>query len=94
MFGEFLIAETLQGRLPHKSSRLGLKVSKKFGHAAQRNLFKRRIREIFRCHPKLLSGNYSLVISPRSKARDAPFCTLQKDFNQLITSLVNSVQAS
>jgi len=47
--------------------RFGISVSKRFGNAVRRNLFKRRIREMVRRKKGSLSG-WDVVIHPRNKA--------------------------
>ena len=48
--------------------RLGLSVSRKVGNAVVRNLFKRRVREIFRLHQQLVVFGCEMVVIPRKEA--------------------------
>ena len=52
---------------------ISLNVSKK---AVERNLLKRRMREIIRCHPELLAGGFDVVFLIRKQS-------LSLDFNKL-----------
>jgi ribonuclease P protein component len=51
-------------------ARLGLSVSRKFGSSPQRNLFKRRLREIFRLLSGQIKKGAEMVVIPRPPARD------------------------
>ncbi|MDQ6961013.1 MAG: ribonuclease P protein component [Mariprofundaceae bacterium] len=44
---------------------LGLAVSRKYGNAVQRNRLKRRMREVYRCHP-LRHLSVDILIIPRT----------------------------
>lgn len=58
--------------------RLGLSVSKKVGGAVQRNLLKRRFREIFRLNQARLAWGVELVVIPRKEAGDLSYQELEK----------------
>jgi ribonuclease P protein component len=60
--------------------RLGLSVSKKLGGAVQRNLFKRRLREIFRLHQEQLQAGLELVVVPRKVAGIWGYFELENSF--------------
>jgi ribonuclease P protein component len=58
--------------------RLGLSVSRKVGGAVQRNVLKRRIREIFRLNQSKLIQGVELVIIPRKEAVVLSYQDLEK----------------
>ena len=58
--------------------RLGLSVSRKVGGAVQRNVLKRRIREIFRLNQVQLVQGVELVVIPRKEAGDLSYQELEK----------------
>jgi len=61
-----------------KKPQLGLIVSKKYGNAVQRNLFKRRCRSIFNIHIIKHNINYFIIIKP--KINNLTFSTINKRF--------------
>jgi ribonuclease P protein component len=61
-------------------SRLGLTVSRKFGGAVDRNLMKRRIREIFRNRRGSLPAGLDLVVNVRQGSGSTPFERLDAEF--------------
>ena len=63
-----------------KTSRLGLTVSAKLGHAVVRNRMRRRLREIYRANEGDLLSGYDIVIVARSAAIDADFSVLSRAF--------------
>ncbi len=67
---------------PAHASRVGIVVSRKFGHAVKRNLFKRRVREIFRQNKNLLPRGWDFVVLPKHKAGEFPadYQSLYQDF--------------
>ena len=56
---------------------IGYSVSKKIGKAVQRNLLKRRLREICR-QADFVKPNYNYVLLAREGAGELPFAELQK----------------
>jgi ribonuclease P protein component len=61
-------------------SRLGVAATRKMGNAVERNRAKRLAREIFRRHKP--SSAYDIVIVPRREMLDAPFPSLEADFDR------------
>jgi ribonuclease P protein component len=57
--------------------RLGLSVSKKVGGAVQRNLLKRRIREIFRLNQEKIGLGVEVVVIPRKEASGLSYQELE-----------------
>jgi len=66
-----------------RCAKLGITVSKKFGTAVQRNLFKRRIREAFRQIHHELPAGLQIHVSPKTNTVP-PFAQIQEDFTLLI----------
>jgi ribonuclease P protein component len=62
--------------------RLGIAATRKMGNAVERNRAKRLAREIFRRH-KLTAG-YDIVIVPRREMLDAPFASLEADYDRVL----------
>jgi ribonuclease P protein component len=62
--------------------RLGLSVSRKFGSSPQRNMFKRRVREIFRLLAGRMKPGVDLVVIPRPPARALKYVHLAEKFNK------------
>ena len=60
------------------TSRFGVAATRKLGSAVERNLAKRRSRELFRRH-KVAAG-LDIIIVPRRDLLDAPFTTLEADY--------------
>ena len=60
--------------------RLGITASKKVGNAVERNLVKRRLREIFRQQVPEIKQSADLVVIARHSALEAPFSELREDF--------------
>lgn len=64
--------------------RLGVSVSKQFGSAVQRNLFKRRVREVFRAEKHRLPPGMSIHVSPRNGIGMPTLAQVKEDFNLVI----------
>jgi ribonuclease P protein component len=62
--------------------RCGVAATRKLGRAVERNRAKRLAREIFRRH-KIAAG-YDIVIVPRREMLDAPFASLEADYDRAI----------
>jgi ribonuclease P protein component len=58
--------------------RFGVAATKKLGSAVERNLAKRRSRELFRRH-KVAAG-LDIIIVPRRDLLDAPFTSIEADY--------------
>jgi ribonuclease P protein component len=56
-------------------------VSKKFGSAVKRNLFKRRVREVFRAEKERLEPGLCIHVSPRGPASVPTLAQVREDFN-------------
>ena len=82
---EWTIAYRVRPTAPGRSfaPRLGLSVSRKMGGAVQRNLFKRRLREIFRLNQQRLSSGAEIVVIPRKEVGVWDYSELEKRFFSL-----------
>lgn len=67
---------------PAASPRLGIAASKKLGGAVERNLAKRRMREVFRT--AALSTPLDIVVIPRRELLSAPFESVRREFATLV----------
>jgi ribonuclease P protein component len=66
---------------------MGLIVSKKYGNAVQRNLFKRRCRSIFKSIIVDRDIGYALVVRP--KKRGVTYISIKESFNSVYDKLSN-----
>jgi ribonuclease P protein component len=64
------------------SQRCGIAATRKLGSAVERNRAKRLAREIFRRH-KTAPG-YDVVIVPRREMLDAPFASLEAEYDRAL----------
>ena len=78
--GRFMTVFLLANGRP--GPRLGVAATRKLGGAVERNRAKRLAREIFRRH-KIAAG-YDIVIVPRREMLDAPFATLETDYDRAL----------
>ncbi|HUU96750.1 MAG TPA: ribonuclease P protein component [Phycisphaerae bacterium] len=62
--------------------RIGIAASKKLGGAVERNLAKRRMREVFRLGAT--PSGIDIVVIPRRELLAAPFESVQREFASLI----------
>tara|TARA_Y100000588_G_scaffold367887_1_gene435138 strand:+ start:1101 stop:1376 length:276 start_codon:yes stop_codon:yes gene_type:complete len=69
----------------NKYARLGLAVSKKYGNAVQRNLFKRQCRHLF--HTVIVDNNLNFNVLVRPKKPNLPFKLIKESFNALYERL-------
>lgn len=65
-----------------ETQRCGVAATRKLGPAVERNRAKRLAREIFRRH-KIAPG-YDIVIVPRREMLDAPFASLEADYDRAL----------
>ena len=65
------------------SNRVGITVSKKLGKAHIRNRIRRRLREVYRLNEEKFLPGWDIVLVARSKALDADFAALTKNFLSL-----------
>ena len=82
---EWTLAYRLRPVAPGRiyAPRLGLSVSRKMGGAVQRNLFKRRVREIFRLNQQRLNLGLEMVVIPRKEVSNWDYLELEKRFFSL-----------
>lgn len=71
--------------------RLGITVSKKFGPAVARNLFKRRVRETFRLKSPQLPRGLVIHVAPRPNIIMPTFAQIQEDFRECFESQFQSL---
>ena len=62
--------------------RCGVAATRKLGRAVERNRAKRLARELFRRHK--IAGAYDIVIVPRREMLDAPFSSLEADYDRVL----------
>ena len=70
-----------------QENRIGLTVSAKLGHAVVRNRVRRRLREIYRLHEHQFQPGWDIVVVARSRAVDAPYRKLEKNYLLLADQL-------
>lgn len=67
-------------RTKRGGNRVGFTVTTKLGKAVVRNRIRRRLREIYRLNEGRLQRGADLVIVARSRAAEAPYRALERDF--------------
>ena len=70
-------------------TRIGLTASRKVGNAVTRNLWKRRLREIFRLNKDRFPLGHDLVIIVRAKGRAPDYGILEKEVLALAARMVD-----
>jgi ribonuclease P protein component len=68
-------------------SKMGLTAPSSFGNAAERNLFKRRLREIFRKHQHEIPKPLKIVIYPLRRAKNSSYLELEEEFIALLKKI-------
>lgn len=68
--------------------RVAISVSKKYGHAFERNKAKRRVRNIMRKYVGTIK-NYNLVIVIKNVAKETKYIELEKEIHFLIKLIMN-----
>ena len=79
-FALYALAEEVDLPRETESARIGISASKRVGKAVERNLVKRRFREIFRLNQHRIKPNVDMVISIRPPAVKASYQDLEKRF--------------
>lgn len=80
--GNFMVLGTWQSSAS-EPARFGVVTSRRIGSAVERNKARRRLREIFRLHRKLLPPGLWMVAVPRSSAVRATFEALAEEWRAL-----------
>lgn len=73
--------------------RLGMSIGKKFGHAYERNQWKRLIRESFRISPLRYQQGVDLIVVPSKHFKTLEWDAIQKDMQQLLMRITKSMKA-
>ena len=68
-------------------SRLGITTGVKLGNAVKRNRARRRIRELYRTHERMVSAGYDIVVVARTRVMFGRYAELERSFCQLMKKL-------
>ena len=79
--GRYMVLWLRQG--PDAALRLGVVAGRKVGGAVQRARAKRRLREVYRTHRSLLSGERDVILVARRQALEAPWPDMIREFLEL-----------
>ena len=74
-------------------SRFGIITTRRMGHAVERVLARRRVREILRKHGDPLAKGRFVVVVVRASAANAAFAELEQDFLRLMKRTLNKQAA-
>jgi ribonuclease P protein component len=80
-----LVYHFFENRSKSKPACLGLSISRKVGKAHDRNLLKRRLREIFRLNQRNIAENSKIVLIPRKEMCDFSYISLENDVIRLFS---------
>ena len=67
-----------------KNIKVGFAVTKKIGYAVQRNLVRRRLREIAYTEINSLKQGYNIILVAKENCKDASFHSLKTEFHKLL----------
>ena len=65
-------------------NRFGFTAAKKIKKAVQRNIIRRRLKEIVRLNENNIKEGYDIILMARVNATDSDYKDLEKSFNKLI----------
>ena len=68
-----------------KNIKVGFAVTKKIGHAVQRNFVRRRLREIVYPEIDNLKQNNNIIVVAKEGCKDASFASLKTEFQKLLS---------
>jgi ribonuclease P protein component len=84
----FALQGVAQAEVSEPGARVGLTVTRKVGHAVERNRIRRRLKEVLRLTQDLpLHQSHDYVIIARREALSTPFSQLQQELARSLTKL-------